>query len=287
MSKASSSSLQSTTTTGFCLESLGDKMNVVIVMNTLAYLIFFLTAHSGISTSITMDEPTRIDGFCVTNPNDPYTNSHMLSFYADVVLSIVSLAVVHTTPSGSTAHEMLERSIPGVFGHGLGHLFISFSTKPDPNIKTSLYSTLLASPLYLQISALPVLFFFWYSLLKTNKYIPPLHLYVNAIVHSFVLLTPIVPISSSFAYVQTVLVLTLNFYDIFYRPNNEKDVAYNWYWTVSIPFSTVAWIEATACTSFLRDIGGHMWYDASIPLAILVFYYLVRGFETPKKVKEV
>lgn len=262
-------------------------MNVVIVMNTLAYLIFFLTAHSGISPSITMDEPTRIDGFCVTNPDDPYTNSHMLSFYADVVLSLVSLVVVHTTPSGSTAREMLERSIPGVFGHGLGHLFISFSTKPDPNIKSSLYSTLLASPMYLQISALPVLFFFWYSLMKTNKYIPPLHLYVNAIVHSFVLLTPIVPVSSSFAYVQTVLVLTLNFYDIFYRPNDEKDVAYNWYWTVSIPFSTVAWIEATACTSFLRDVGGHMWYDASIPLAILIFYYLVRGFETPMKVKEV
>ena len=89
----------------------------------LAYLSFFLLAHSGVTDQVTMDEQTHIDGFCVSNPEDPYLNSHMLSFYVDVVLSIVSLAVVHSTPAGYSSRDLLKRSIPGTPGYGIGHLW--------------------------------------------------------------------------------------------------------------------------------------------------------------------
>ena len=107
-----------------------------------------------------------------------------------------------------------------------------------------------------------------------------------ALVHSVVTLSPFLPSSTVFVYVQTVLVLTFSVYEVFFRPREDKDVSYDWEWVVFVPFMVVAWVESTACTSFLRDIGGHMWYDASIPSAILLYYFAVRGLEEPKKLKE-
>jgi hypothetical protein len=262
----------------FSWSSRGDVMNAFVVINALAYLSFFLLAHSGVSALVKMDERTRIDGFCITNPDDPYANSHMLSFYVDVAFSIVSLAVVHSTPAGSQSRDLLKRSIPGTLGHGIGHFFISVAGG-NPSGMSSL-------PLYLQLAAPPVNFLFWWSLLGTNKYIPKNHLLPMSSAHVLVMLLPILPKTAGFAYVQTVLVLTFAFYDVFFRPREDKDVSYDWEWVVFVPFMVVAWVESTACTSFLRDIGGHMWYDASIPSAVLLYYFAVRGLEEPKKLKE-
>jgi hypothetical protein len=265
----------------FSWSSRGDVMNAFVVINALAYLFFFLLAHSGVSALFTrmMDERTRIDGFCIANPDDPYANSHMLSFYVDVVFSIVSLAVVHSTPAGSPSRDLLGRSIPGTLGHGIGHFFISVAGGSPVSGISSL-------PLYLQLAAPPVNFFFWYSLLGTNKYIPKNHLLPMSSVHVVVTSLPILPKTAGFTYVQTVLVLTFAFYEVFFRPREDKDMSYDWEWATSVPFMVVSWVEATACTSFLRDIGGHMWYDASIPSAILLYYFAVRGLEKPKKLME-
>lgn len=270
--------LQEQNLPAFSWSSRGDVMNAVTVINTLAFLSFSLLAHYGVTALVTMDERYRIDGFCVTNPEDLYFNSHMLSFYVDVVLSLVSLVVVHSTPAGYSSRDLLERLIPGTLGHGIAHFFISATG----GISTGISSL----PLFMQLAAPPTHFFFWWSLFRTNKYIPKSHLLAMALVHSLVTLSPVLPSSAAFAYVQTVLVLTSNVYDVLFRPREEKDVAYDWGWIVNVPFSVVAWIEATACTSFLRDIGGHVWYDASIPSAILLYYFFVRGLEKPKKVKE-
>ena len=200
----------------------------------------------------------------------------MLSFYVDVAFSIVSLAVVYSTPAGSPSRDLLKRSIPGTLGHGIGHFFISMARGLEIS----------SLPLYLQLAAPPVNFFFWWSLLGMNKYIPKNHLLAMSSVHILVLLSPILPNTAGFTYVQTVLVLTFTFYDLFFRPREDKDVSYDWEWVTFVPFMAVAWVESTACTSFLRDIGGHMWYDASIPSAVLLYYFAVRGLEKPKNLKE-
>ena len=270
--------LQEQTLPAFSWRSRGDVMNAVLFINSLVYLSIFLLAKSGVTALVTMDERTRIDGFCVTNPEDPYLNSHMLSFYIDVVFSIISLEVVHSTPAGYPSCDLLERSIPGSLGHGIGHLFVSATG--------SMGILSLPLPLYMKLAAPLTNFFFWWSLLRKNKYIPKSHLLAMALVHSVVTLSPFLPSSTVFVYVQTVLVLTFSVYEVFFRPREEKDIAYNWRWVISAPSSVVAWVEAMACTSFLRDIGGHVWFDASIQLTTLLYYFFVRGLEKPKKVKE-
>jgi len=256
---------------GFGWNQKGDVLNLFVMANSILYLIYFIMAHLGL---LYMDPNTKRDGFCITNPTDPLWNSHMLSFYVDVLLSGVSVVVVALTSSGSNARDFLSRSIPGTIGHGFGHLGLSRRMNEAPSS-----TSLMTLPLYLQLLAPIGIFFFWYSLLGSNKYIPRLHLVIHSVLHSIVLLTPILPLSAGFAYVQTVLVLTFTIYDIFLRPKSTKDVAYDYSPFVSVPFSVVAWMEALTCEGFLKSKGGHMWYDASIPLAILVYYFAVRGLE--------
>ena len=251
--------------TQFNWKQQGDVVNLIVVINSLVYLVYFLMAHSGLAY---MDPPTLRDGFCITNPTDPLWNSHMLSFYADCFLSgVCVLVVLLTSADGGSSRDFLSRSIPGTLGHGLGHLFFALNSNSITDK---------SGPLYMYVLAVPVLLFFWYSLLGSNKYIPKRHLILNSLAHTLVLMSPLMTTSAGFTYVQTVLVLTFNFYDTFFRPTSAKDIAYDWVGFVSIPFSIVAWLEATSCERFLKSVGGHMWYDASIPIAILVYYFAIR-----------
>jgi len=257
----------------------GDYLNLLVMANSVVYLVYFVMAHLGLTY---MDPNTLRDGFCITSPADPVWNSHMLSFYVDVMLSGVCVLVVASTSSGSNARDFLSRSIPGTIGHGFGHLVIGLVTAEGPLDKARSRATL---PLYLQILAPIVIFLFWYSLLSSNQYISRLHLILHSSLHSAVLLSSVLPVAAGFTYVQTVLVLTFNAYDVFFRPKSTKDVTYDWSPLVGVPFSVVAWLEALSCESFLKRIGGHMWYDASIPVAILLFYFAVRGLESSKAKK--
>jgi len=51
-----------------------------------------------------------------------------------------------------------------------------------------------------------------------------------------------------------------------------KDTSYDvWSWLVNLPVVLVGWLEAITCTSFLINYGGHVWYDATIPLTITAY----------------
>ena len=44
-----------------------------------------------------------------------------------------------------------------------------------------------------------------------------------------------------------------------------------------MPVGLVSWAEGLLCELGYRAIGGHVWYDASIPLSMLVYYAVVLG----------
>ena len=46
---------------------------------------------------------------------------------------------------------------------------------------------------------------------------------------------------------------------------------------VNLPVGLVSWAEGLLCELGYRAIGGHVWYDASIPLSMLVYYAVVLG----------
>ena len=74
------------------------------------------------------------DGFCINNPADfPLLNSHLLCFYFDTAAA----AVFYYLPRSVTRYSgvtKLRTNAVGIFGHGVGHLFLYMQ---DPLLESS------------------------------------------------------------------------------------------------------------------------------------------------------
>ena len=76
-----------------------------------------------------------------------------------------------------------------------------------------------------------------------------------------------------FTYVQTMLLVTFSIHAI---ATEEKGQYYNAASIlIGLPVGFVSWIEALACDNFFVHIGGHVWYDAIIPLSHCAYYLYV------------
>merc|ERR1711862_50632 len=55
---------------------------------------------------------------------------------------------------------------------------------------------------------------------------------------------------------------------------------------VAAPLSLIGWIESTTCSWFAIHIGGHLIYDAYIPISIILYYqicwYINHNLQTTK-----
>ena len=92
----------------------------------------------------------------------------------------------------------------------------------------------------------------------------------------------ILPAKFVFTYIQTTITLS----HMFSLTINEKDKYYTMQAFVLLPIGFVPWIEATQCSNFLVHYGGHLWYDMSIPICLLIYFYIAKTtFEQPKKMK--
>ena len=45
---------------------------------------------------------------------------------------------------------------------------------------------------------------------------------------------------------------------------------------VRMPICIIPWIEAMACESFLVHIGGHFWFDMTIPLSLTAYIFYLK-----------
>ncbi|CAM9514659.1 unnamed protein product [Heterosigma akashiwo] len=72
-------------------------------------------------------------------------------------------------------------------------------------------------------------------------------------------------------YTQTVLLLAFGLNQLA-RPPADKGFPYAAYaLIVSVPLGLVGWLETTGCSLGLLALGGHLLYDAYIPLSNLAF----------------
>ena len=49
---------------------------------------------------------------------------------------------------------------------------------------------------------------------------------------------------------------------------------------IILPIGIFSWVEALACDSFLIHVGGHVWYDAIIPISLTAYFFYVKGLQT-------
>merc|ERR1719266_2175012 len=100
--------------------TFGDVANGVVILGSIAfaYLVVFER-----ETSI-FDPLWKTDGFCVSNKDVPYWNSHDLCLYVDTVLAVVLgvlYYILHKTPGMEIANDYTFFNIPAILAHGLGH----------------------------------------------------------------------------------------------------------------------------------------------------------------------
>jgi hypothetical protein len=227
----------------------------------------------------------RPDGFCVSNKESPYLNSHSLCFYVDTLSAILMTwiyFILRNKPGMEKANDFFKYGGLSTFGHGLAHFAIGSAALDNNNVdKRELtldnengFELLAKAPLLVMVKGIFMMMFFWITLLKAStpkssfKMIVPLAL-ISAIFGLQV------PPQFGFTFTQTVLLLTFSCGEIM-RPREEKNfLEYGLYpIVVGLPLLIIAWLESTQCSNFMVKLGGHLVYDAFIAISMTLFYLI-------------
>jgi len=200
-----------------------------------------------------------------------------LCFYADTVLAIVTGALyvlLKDTPGMKNANDLVKWNVIGILGHGLGHGGIAKYVRDNvtaggPQVIDVVDFTLLTGADLVKRHLPGVLF--WFPLLKASmsnvSSLPVLLMSVLSIVGSM-----LTPPRFGFTYTQTILMVAFSLNQL-RRPKSEKTFPYALYAVlVSLPLGLIGWAESLACSNFVIHYGGHLIYDAFIPLSSILFY---------------
>jgi hypothetical protein len=277
------------------LFSTGDWCHIAIIVKSL----IFVYAAVFRNDSKIFDPVWRPDGFCVSNKDVPYWNSHDLCLYFDTLACIV-VAILYWAlkdgPGMDAANELVKFNIPGILFHGILHGTLAKASRdgitPDPEIPQFGYEVLSKLSVSEIVYRMLPSVVFWLFLLKCTMPKASLHVVIpmTAVSMFFEFYTPR---KFGFTYVQTVLLMVFSLNQLT-RPSKEKDFVYGLYPLLVGPIGVVGWIESTLCSKGVIDIGGHctytqtfilfkaakliffllsiVIYDAFIPISITVFY---------------
>lgn len=169
------------------------------------------------------------EGFCVSNRETPYWNSHDLCLYFDTIFALLHGVIyfaLRNQPGMDPANELVKFNILGVLGHGLGHGAIAKAMRdgitPDSS-ETGLETMMGQPPVEVVMRLLPFLVF-WVFLLKATMPTAKMNVILPM---SFVSMfgNALVPQQFGFTYVQTLLLLAFSVNQLL-RPPNEKGLAY-------------------------------------------------------------
>ena len=210
-----------------------------------------------------------------------FVQSHALCFYADtayaIVLWIMTTACVNNMPEAS--YDFIKVNTMGVFAHGCGHLLLVY--KPTSTLTPYLqnYGDIKGSVIYAS-----VLFGFWYALTNITKDKLGAVRHMSMVLVYFLFHYFFVPGTMGFAYVSTVLIITASIANF----SKRESPYYNSESFVSCPVVLMAFVEGFACDAFLKHVGGHLWYDLTIPICFTAYfiYHKRNSLRSASKVKQ-
>ena len=275
---------------------IGDTAHVLSLINVTTFAVavwYYRDRNDDEEALINFDPLWKDQGFCVMNPDVPYWSSHDLCFYADTLLAAVSFVVymiLRNEKGMGPANDLVKNNIIGVLGHGIGHGSIAARARRDmieaaTTNAASTDSTVNATALTLWdtfegLSTWSVLRYcapfliFWIMMMKAA--VPKGS---NSVVACLALASAIgqlgFPIHFGFTYVQSVLLIVFDMNEIWSKNREAKGFEYALYpLLVGIPLGFIGWIESTLCSKGYVLLGGHLIYDAYIPLSMLFFYMI-------------
>ena len=124
------------------------------------------------------------------------------------------------------------------------------------------------------------LFLFYFFLMRSAPNVSKMSACIHACIHALITAT-LVPQQLSFTYVQTALLSVAISHSLFKK---DKDFFYDLTSSIIVvPVSLMSWFEAFVCDSFYKKIGGHVYYDATIPIAIFLYYVVALKYQPEEK----
>lgn len=210
------------------------------------------------------------DGFCIANKDQPFGNSHAISFYADVVTAMCMMGLVRlgrTRGLSEAAVTPLSKNSMSLLGHGLGHLFLA--TRTGTANAGILDGLSWGSRCAMYAAFMPV----WYGFMMDKR---------RSIATTFgfvffhnTLQMFCLPSSLFFTHVLMAVLLNSAFRWLA-RPITEKTRYYTMEaWLVDVPILLASFGEAASCERFLIYVGGHVWFDMVVPFGFMLYYVIL------------
>eukprot|EP00980_Cylindrotheca_fusiformis_P018222 scaffold5901_cov116-Cylindrotheca_fusiformis.AAC.15 len=254
--------------------SYGNALHGLNVVSVLAYTVMVLAfAKPGVGI---FDEQWVADGFCLIDTGAPYRSTHFLCLYWDIALVLICWVIYcllrNSRPEMKLMDDLMKFSMLGHLAHGAAHGFLAVyegqlkdSGSPDRLIEhLSQQDAMKVAP------GICVLLCFWFGMLKGS--IPK---FSNATISMLAVLATIghmhVKAIFVFGYVQAVVVIAFAAAQVG-LPDNDKDFGYFATSAANTVVTLMSWVEAFACQSVASKFGGHLIYDASIPICLGLSY---------------
>jgi hypothetical protein len=260
--------------------SVGNAFHIIVSASVLAYTTStFLYANPG---SKFFDDDWIQHGFCVIQKDIPYFNSHDLCLYFDVLFVSVGL-IIYWSLKGmpvnamKTADEMMLFNLLGHLGHGFAHGFIATNYRSEDGLRDVTSQSSVVGR-YMNgeedivelVKALCLGLVFWFGLLKGAC--PKLPLSKIGMLAMFIVYGSLfVRNVLGFAYVQAVITVAFSGTQLM-LPEDEKNFVFAANSVAGFVISLIPWVESTLCHRVLAKFGGHLVYDISIPIALIVAY---------------
>ena len=249
-----------------------DVASMVIILNTGCFIMVMLAQHHQLTHLL---DPSYVnDGFCLTNKGDIIKSSHALCFYAASIAVVLLWALCRVGKARGISEEplrLITDNLPGLFIHGAAHMVLGYKF-PDGMPKLTPYQR---NPgLEKGIPYATMLVLFWYGFMRgihadSNRWVVMGFSLLYGLVHFFT-----VPGLFAFAYVNCLLALQYALNGIFFQDASAKQSHYYSaaVLLMGVPTSFMAWLEALGCEGLMRPLGGHVLYDSTLSVGMLIFW---------------
>lgn len=258
--------------------TVGDFFHFVSLLNVLIYaFVVFTFTHPQFDQYKIFDEQWKTLGFCVMNLDKPFFNSHDLCLYVDTVSAII-LGILYwamkdkCTPSMKLMNPLMKWQSLSVLTHGIAHGMISYGLRQGRRLGQSAYADPSSSKPW--ASQLLVGLIFWFPMIKSfmDKQSPA----AVFIISSFITMFSILFVSDllGFMYVQTVIGIIFTYQQVTLEKPLKENFAYMAVGWIDLLLSIIPWFESMACSKWFMDYGGHVIYDATIPITLGAVYVM-------------
>lgn len=215
------------------------------------------------------------NGFCVSNEETIWLNSHVLSFYADTALAAMIAYLCYIQPKDVPLiqKESLTGAIMGVLGHGLGHLHLGVV---DPDGMDLRFQSEDLMPTVITFISLIAIFKGSMPFASMQKL--AFHALIVTIGFTIFDIEP----KLNFVYAQAAIYISITTHALSLPTKHKNSASYMLSPFFNFPVLAVGIIESTACESFLASLGGHAVYDSTIAFSVIMVELFSNHLQVPK-----